>query len=555
MFVSQELHSSLLTAEVFNDEKYLTVFRKAVAGITGARASDVNVTVITTLTERRRLSVIGRRLAPGHAIGVTVDYEITATVQEMMGDNDADFDDAIEQIANALASSASGTGDGSFMTTLIAEATSADKTDVVSVFRDTTAENPHQIVVEAVSTDMPSSLPSGSPSRQPSSVPTIPTSQPSEQPSSAPSEVPTALPSTEPGFIEHIAAACGVWCNDACNDEMGEISMGQFTLVGITAIVTLCAAVGGMGATQYLTIGPGTKQSSADNCHKPNKVSPHGSSTVHDTAEKDTAMITTIVQEVLREIRKDKAMVQELIVDVHMHCQGMMDERERNNRTSLVAAIQQSILLANAKNIRNVTGGEVKENSLENEIKRERTHNAASLTLPPGVNTHGTRGHGVTDLTSYPKTIPARKDGHGQTAAPLVQAVGAKVVTRSPEPTAASTPAANTAVWPGPVVPISAPTIASMTFLHCSATGGPSTQVLVSAPAPALAPTLAPTQTPVTGAAPTNVPIAEAAVAAPSTAPRRDAAADEDSDDDASEASSEMRFSSDDEVTFYDDDL
>jgi len=42
-------------------------------------------------------------------------------------------------LADALASSASGTGDGSFMTTLIAEAIIADEIDMLNVLRGTTA--------------------------------------------------------------------------------------------------------------------------------------------------------------------------------------------------------------------------------------------------------------------------------------------------------------------------------------------------------------------------------------------------------------------------------
>ena len=82
------------------------------AGITGVRPSDVDVTDITQLTEESTIAADSRR-------AILSVYEITAIVQEIMADDAADFAADIEQIEDALTDSVSdGTGDGSFMTTL-----------------------------------------------------------------------------------------------------------------------------------------------------------------------------------------------------------------------------------------------------------------------------------------------------------------------------------------------------------------------------------------------------------------------------------------------------
>ena len=156
--VSQNLVSSTLTAEIFNQDKYLTPFRKALASITGVRASDVNVTEVTTLLESRR------RLTSGDIIGVTVDYEITATVQEIMVDDSADFDAAIAQISDALTNSASVSGDGRFMDALVAEANNYGDASVATVFGSTSVSEPDQVTVNEVGTPEPTLLPTGAPS-------------------------------------------------------------------------------------------------------------------------------------------------------------------------------------------------------------------------------------------------------------------------------------------------------------------------------------------------------------------------------------------------------
>jgi hypothetical protein len=161
--VSQQLLNPAITAAIFDDEVYLTPFRETVATIIGdIRPEDVTVTNITDIKEGRNDR---RRLAFDDPLGVRVDYDVTATVQAIGA---ANLTSAIQQVEDALDDSASGgAGDGSFMTTLIARATSAGVSDVITAFSAATVSQPDAVIVTAVNTDMPTSHPTAGPTALP----------------------------------------------------------------------------------------------------------------------------------------------------------------------------------------------------------------------------------------------------------------------------------------------------------------------------------------------------------------------------------------------------
>merc|ERR1712072_1592940 len=160
--VSQRLLNPDITAAIFENEVYLTPFRKTVATIIGGiRPGDVAVTSITDLKDD---GLSRRRLAFDDPLGVIVDYDVTAIVQEIGA---ANLTSAIQLIESKLDNSASGTGDGTFITTLVNEATSAGVSAVITAFSAATVSQPDAVIVTELNTDMPTSQPTAGPTTLP----------------------------------------------------------------------------------------------------------------------------------------------------------------------------------------------------------------------------------------------------------------------------------------------------------------------------------------------------------------------------------------------------
>ena len=166
--VTQILESVSLSATVFNTEAYLLPFRMAVANVTGVRTSDVTVISVTDLLETRRR----RRLTAGDVVGVTVEYDIEATLEEIMTDDAVDYDDydaGIDFLENELtyATYTVGGSVSAFASALTTAAQEVGSTAAEAAYQATIVDAPDDVTVLAVGTAVPSSQPSSAPTKAP----------------------------------------------------------------------------------------------------------------------------------------------------------------------------------------------------------------------------------------------------------------------------------------------------------------------------------------------------------------------------------------------------
>jgi hypothetical protein len=140
----------------------------AVANVTGVRTSDVTVTGVTDLLETRRR----RRLAEGDVVGITVEYGIEATLEEIMTDDAVDYDDydaGIDFLENELtyATYTVGGSVSAFASALTFAAQEVGSTAAEAAYQATIVDAPDDMTVLAVGTPAPSSQPSSAPTKTP----------------------------------------------------------------------------------------------------------------------------------------------------------------------------------------------------------------------------------------------------------------------------------------------------------------------------------------------------------------------------------------------------